>query len=130
MKVQVNASNAIHNKESLESWANEFLNERLARFLQDVTSIEAQLTDENHATKGGDADKRCMLEARMAGHAPIAVTAYGADQNLAFRAATEKLEHALDHAMGKLDRREHRVRDTIRKDPEVVEALGAMPPQS
>lgn len=130
MKVQVNASNAIQNKEALESWANGFLNERLARFAQDVTSIEAQLTDENHATKGGDADKRCMLEARVAGRAPLAVTAFGADQNLAFRAATEKLEHALDHALGKLDRREHRVRDTIRKDTDVVDAIATMPPQS
>jgi ribosome-associated translation inhibitor RaiA len=130
MKVQVNASNDIHNKESLESWANEYLNERLARFGQDLTSIEVQLTDENHATRGGDTDKRCMLEARIAGRAPVAVTAFGADQNLAFRAAGEKLEHALDHAFGKLDRREHRVRDTIRKDAEVVEAIATMPPQS
>lgn len=130
MKVQVNASNDVHNKEALESWAAEYLNERLARFTQDLTSIEVQLTDENHATKGGAAEKRCMLEGRMAGRAPVAVTAFGADQNLAFRAATEKLEHALDHAIGKLDRREHRVRDTIRKDTEVVDAIATMPPQS
>ena len=130
MKVQVNASNDVQNKESLERWASDYLNERLARFSQDLTSIEVQLTDENHGTKGGAADKRCMLEARMAGRAPVAVTAFGADQNLAFRAAGEKLEHALDHAIGKLDRREHRVRDTIRKDAEVVDAIATMPPQS
>jgi ribosome-associated translation inhibitor RaiA len=130
MKVQVNASNDIQNKESLESWATEYLNERLARFEQDITSIEVQLTDENHATRGGGADKRCMLEARVAGRAPVAVTAFGNDQNLAFRAAGEKLEHALDHVFGKLDRREHRVRDTIRKDAEAVEALASLPPQS
>jgi hypothetical protein len=130
MKVQVNASNDVHNKDSLESWADDYLNERLARFGQDLTSIEVQLTDENHATRGGDADKRCMMEARISGRAPVAVTAFGPDQNLAFRAAGEKLEHALDHAFGKLDRREHRVRDTIRKDAEVVEAIATMPPQS
>jgi len=130
MKVQVNASNDVQNKESLERWASDYLNEHLARFSQDLTSIEVQLTDENHGTKGGAADKRCMLEARMAGRAPVAVTAFGADQNLAFRAAGEKLEHALDHAIGKLDRREHRVRDTIRKDTEVVDAIATMPPQS
>ena len=130
MKVQVNATNEIHNKESLESWATEYLNDHLARFGQDLTSIEVQLTDENHATKGGAADKRCMLEARIAGRAPLAVTAFGADQNLAFRAATEKLVHALDHAFGKLDRREHRVRDTIRKDTDVVDAIATMPPQT
>ena len=130
MKVQVNTSNDIENKDALERWASEYLNEQLARFDQDISSIEVQFTDENHAAKGGGIDKRCMLEARMAGRAPVAVTAFGADQNLAFRAAGEKLEHALDHAIGKLDRREHRVRDTIRKDTEVVEAIATMPPQS
>jgi hypothetical protein len=129
MKVQVNTSNDIDNKETLERWAGEYLNEQLARFEQDITSIEVQLTDENHAAKGGGVDKRCMLEARVNGRAPIAVTNYAPDQNLAFRGATEKLEHALDHAFGKLDRREHRVRETIRRDPEVLETTG-IPPQS
>jgi ribosome-associated translation inhibitor RaiA len=130
MKVQVNASNAIQNNDALESWASEYLSGHLARFGQDITSVEVQLADENHATKGGAGDKRCMLEARIAGRAPVAVTAFGDDQNLAFRAASEKLVHALDHAFGKLDRREHRVRDTIRKDTEVVDAIATMPPQT
>jgi hypothetical protein len=128
MKVQVNTSNDIENKETLERWASDFLNEQLARFEQDITSIEVQITDENHAAKGGGIDKRCMLEARVNGRAPIAVTNYGPDQNLAFRGAADKLAHALDHAFGKLDRREHRVRDTIRRDPEVLEDV--VPPQA
>jgi hypothetical protein len=128
MKVQVNTSNDIDNKEALESWAGEYLNEHLARFDQDITSIEVQLTDENHAAKAGAVDKRCMMEARVNGAAPIAVTNFGPDQNLAFRGAAEKLEHALEHRFGKLDRREHRLRETIRRDPEVLE--DAVPPQS
>ena len=130
MKVQVNTSNDVENKEALESWASDYLNEHLARFGQDITSVEVQMSDENHAAKGGGVDKRCMMEARVSGRSPIAVTNYAADQNLAFRGACDKLAHALDHAFGKLDRREHRVRDTIRKDAEVVEAIGTMPPQS
>lgn len=128
MKVQVNTSNDIENKETLESWASDYLNEHLARFDQDITSIEVQLTDENHAAKGGGVDKRCMMEARVNGRAPIAVTNYAPDQNSAFRGAADKLSSALDHALGKLDRREHRARDTIRRDPEVIE--GVVPPQS
>jgi hypothetical protein len=128
MKVQVNTSNDIENKDTLERWASDYLNEQLGRFDQDITSIEVQLTDENHAGKGGGIDKRCMLEARVTGRAPVAVTHYAPDQNLAFRGATEKLSHALDHAFGKLDRREHRERDTIRRDPQVLEDV--VPPQA
>lgn len=128
MKVQVNTSNDIENKNALESWASDYLNEQLGRFDQDLTSIEVQMTDENHATKGGGIDKRCMMEARVAGRAPVAVTHYAPDQNLAFRGAADKLAHALDHAFGKLDRREHRERDTIRRDPQVLEDV--VPPQA
>lgn len=127
MKVQINTSNDIENKESLDRWANEYLNEHLARFDQDLISIEVQMTDEN-AGKGGAGDKRCMMEARMAGRAPVAVTNFAANQDLAFRGAADKLVHALDHHFGKTDRKEHRVRDTIRRDPEVLEAV--IPPQA
>ncbi len=127
MKVQVNTSNDIDNKESLERWASEYLNEHLGRFEQDITSIEVQMTDENHSGKGG-VDKRCMLEARVAGRAPVAVTAFAQDQNLAFRGAADKLAHALDHAFGKQDRREHRERETIRRDPDVIEEI--VPPRA
>jgi hypothetical protein len=128
MKVQVNTSNDVENKDALESWASDYLNEHLARFEQDITSVEVQMTDENHAPKGGGVDKRCMMEARVNGRAPIAVTNFAPDQNLAFRGAADKLAHALDHAFGKLDRREHRVRDTIRRDPQVLDEV--VPPQA
>lgn len=128
MKVQVNTSNDIENKDTLERWASDFLNEQLARYEQDITSIEVQMTDENHAARGGDGDKRCMMEARVNGRAPIAVTNYGADQNVAFRGAADKLANALEHAFGKLDRREHRVRDTIRRDPEAITDI--VPPRA
>jgi hypothetical protein len=128
MKVQINTSNDIDNKDTLERWASEYLNEQLARFEQDITSIEVQMTDENHAAKAGAVDKRCMMEARVNGRAPIAVTNFAPDQNLAFRGAADKLLHALEHAFGKLDRRQHRERETIRRDPEVLE--GVVPPQA
>ena len=128
MKVQVNTSNDIQNKETLERWASEYLGEHLARFEQDLTSIEVQLTDENHSGKGGGDDKRCMMEARVSGREPVAVTNHAANQDLAFRGAADKLAHALDHVFGKLDRREHRERNTIRRDPEMIEQLA--PPQS
>ena len=121
MKVQVNTSNDIDNKDALERWASDYLAEHLGRFEQDLTSIEVQLSDENHSVRSGGVDKRCMMEARVNGRAPVAVTNYAPNQDLAFRGASEKLAHALDHAFGKLDRREHRERDTIRRGSDVNE---------
>ena len=128
MKVQVNTSNDIDNKDALERWANEYLGEQLARFEQDLTSIEVQMSDENHAAKGGGMDKRCTMEARINGRAPVAVTNYAPNQDVACRGAAETRAHARHHTVGKLARREPRARDTIRRDPEALEQL--VPPQS
>ena len=120
MQVQVNTGNGIQNKESLERWADQFLNEALARFRQDITRVEVQLSDEA-STRKGATDTRCMLEARLTGHDPVAVNHYAQTQDEAFRGATQKLIRAIERAFGKLDRHEHRARDTIRKDPSAVE---------
>ena len=115
MQIQINTSNGVENKESLEKWAVQYLNETLARFAQDVTRIEVQLSDEN-GTKKGSADKRCTLEARVTGNDPLAATHHGATQDEAFRGATQRLINLLDHTLGKQGRHEHRDRETIRKD--------------
>jgi hypothetical protein len=120
MQVQVNTSNGVENKETLELWANDFLNDALARFRQEITRVEVQLSDENGASKGAS-DVRCMLEARLNGHEPLAVNHHAETQDLAFRGATQKLIRLLEHTLGKLDRHEHRARETIRKDPSIVE---------
>jgi hypothetical protein len=119
MQVQVNTSNGIENKESLERWASDFLNDSLDRFGQDITRIEVQLRDTNSGRKGAD-DKRCTLEARIAGRDPVAVTHHAPSQDEAIRGAATKLIHALEHTLGKLDRHQHRGRDTIRRDPTSV----------
>ncbi|HSI55122.1 MAG: HPF/RaiA family ribosome-associated protein [Ramlibacter sp.] len=120
MQVQVNTSNGIENKDTLERWAGDFLNESLARFRQEITRVEVQLSDENPLQKGA-ADKRCMLEARLNGHEPLAVSHHAESQDLAFRGAAQKLINLLEHTFGKLDRHDHRVRETIRRDPSVIE---------
>lgn len=120
MQVQVNTGNGVENKETLERWAGEFLHDALARFNQEITRVEVQLSDENSTAKGA-ADRRCMMEARLNGHAPLAVSHHAESQDLAFRGAAQKLVRLLEHTLGKLDRHEHRARDTIRKDPSIVE---------
>ena len=56
MQIQVNTSNGIENKESLDRWAEKYLNESLARFGQEITRVEVQLSDEGSGRKGA-----CLL---------------------------------------------------------------------
>ncbi|MEJ7932366.1 HPF/RaiA family ribosome-associated protein [Ramlibacter sp. AN1015] len=114
MQVQVNPGDGVDGTEALESWITEHLNESLARFRQDLTGIEVQLKDENSG-KSGPADKRCLLEARVTGHDPLVAEHRAENYDMAIRGATQRLVKVLDRQLGKLERREHRDRETIRK---------------
>ena len=120
MQVQVNTGDGLTGKETLERWATGFLEGELERFADEVARVEVHLTDEAKGKKSSD-DMRCLLEARLNGHEPLAVQHFAQNMDEALRGAARKLVRALDHTQGKLDRHKHRVRDTIRKDPEAVE---------
>jgi hypothetical protein len=77
------------------------LKDTLSRFVDRISRIECHLTDTN-ASKGGDKDKRCLLEARLNGLQPIAVSHEAATLPLAIDGAMSKLHHAIDHRLGKL----------------------------
>jgi hypothetical protein len=117
MQIQINTGNGIENKEALERWADTEMRQTLARFAAEVTRVEIHLSDENHTASGG-ADKRCTMEARIAGHQPLAVSHHAAGLDEAFRGAAEKLKRALDSTLGRLYGR--RDRDSIRKDGDAV----------
>jgi ribosome-associated translation inhibitor RaiA len=120
MQVQVNCGDGLQAKETLERWANDYLNESLSRFRDELTRVEVQLSDDAKG-KHGAQDLRCTLEARLAAHQPVVASHFGETMDEAIRGATQKLIKGLDHTFGKLDRHQHRDRDTIRRDPDVVE---------
>jgi ribosome-associated translation inhibitor RaiA len=53
------------------------------------------LGDENSSAKGGGNDKRCMIEARVDGRPPIAVTAQAPTLDEAMDGAADKIERSL-----------------------------------
>ncbi len=112
MQIQINTGNGIDNKDSLESWADAEIKNALARFSEDVTRIEVHLSDENSDKKHGT-DKRCVMEARLANHQPVAVDHQADTLDQAFRGAEGKLKRLLESTLGKLDK--HRDRESIRK---------------
>lgn len=78
----------------------------LEHFSEHVTRVEIHLSDEN-AGKSGQRDQRCMLEARLEGRQPVAVTEHAETMEQAVHGAAHKLVHLLDSTLGRLhDHRE------------------------
>jgi ribosome-associated translation inhibitor RaiA len=102
VQVQVNHDNHVRIGEEVSERLKRVLESSLSQFADRITRIEMHLGDEN-AGKHGDSDKRCMLEARLANLAPVAVSHQAESLQLAFEGALKKLDHALSHAIGKLE---------------------------
>ncbi|SFP73446.1 HPF/RaiA family ribosome-associated protein [Pseudomonas borbori] len=95
-------SNHIEGSVRLQEWVSATVTERLDRFEDFLTRVEVYLSDEN-GNKTGGADKRCQIEARPKGHQSISVTHKASSLDLAVDGATEKMRHALEHMVGKLE---------------------------
>lgn len=101
MHIQFNTDNNITGSDALASKYISKVEKSLMRFNDRITRIEAYLSDMN-SHKPGTADKRCVLEARLNGLDPIAVSHQAESLDLAVNAATDKLKRALDTTLGKL----------------------------
>ena len=119
MQIQINSNKSIDTGESFERWANAELNTSFSRYKDEITRIEVHMSDENGEKFSSD-HKRCMLEARLANREPVAVNHHAANQDEAFRGASEKLKRLLDHTLGKL--RDHRDRESIRHETDLDNA--------
>ncbi|HLS82048.1 MAG TPA: HPF/RaiA family ribosome-associated protein [Steroidobacter sp.] len=103
MQIQVNTDKNVQGGESLAARVQTKIESALANFADRITRVEAHLSDQN-AVKGG-ADMRCVLEARLAGLQPIAVTHQAESLGVAIDVAVEKLEKAISSALGRLNDR-------------------------
>ena len=73
MQIQVNTDHNIEGHEALAAQVRGVVESDLSRFNDHITRVEVHLSDER-SHKRGHNDKRCMMEARLAGHQPSAVT--------------------------------------------------------
>jgi len=105
MQVQVSTDHNIKNDERLIEYVEGVLTEVLERFTAHITRVEVHLSDTNSSEKFGTDDKRCVLEARIAGRKPVAVRHGAAKIELAVDGAAEKLKRTLDSTFGRLDKR-------------------------
>lgn len=81
------------------------IRDSLERFSERLTRVEAHLSDENSDTKSGALDKKCLLETRIAGHQPLAVSHQAPTMDQAVKGAMDKMKHSLDSTLGRLNQR-------------------------
>src|SRR5512146_855668 len=96
MQVLVNSDHHIVGGEDLTERVQGVVEGRLERFAGRITRVEVHLNDLN-------SDKRCMMEARVGGMKPIAVSHEAPTLTEAIHAAAGKLERAIGHTLGKLN---------------------------
>jgi ribosome-associated translation inhibitor RaiA len=104
MQIQVNTDANIQGREDLVSYVETEIASSLDRFSSQITRIEVHLSDSN-AGKAGPHDKRCMIEVRLAGRKPEAVSDEGETLKAALGGATRKLKRFLESTLGRLDDR-------------------------
>lgn len=102
MQVIVNSDHNITADKSVTDRVEATLADSVGRFAQRITKIEAFLSDTN-GSKHGARDKRCVLEARVAGAQSVVASDEASSWLEAIDGAARKLERALEHAFGKLD---------------------------
>jgi len=104
MQIQIRTDHNIEGSEALIDRVRGVVEDALNAFSDRITSVDVHLSNQNsdHHEDGNDS-MRCMIEARLEGHQPLAVTDQAATLNQAVDGATEKLTHLIDHTLGRLE---------------------------
>jgi ribosome-associated translation inhibitor RaiA len=101
MHIQINTDSNIEGREELTSHVKGVVEGALSRFSDRITRVEVHLSDQN-SDKSGQDDKRCMMEARLEGRQPTAVTHQAASLDDAVDGAADKLKRSLESTLERL----------------------------
>ena len=115
MQIQINADHNIENSEARDQWARSVVESALGHLADHVTRVEVHFSDEN-AGNSGAPDKRCVMEARLNGRPPIAVTNHAESLDAAVNGASQKLVRAMEHELGRAGKHAHAARPTPSDD--------------
>ena len=117
MQIQINTDHNIEGHEALVAQLSGVVESALSRFSDHITQVEVHLSDENSDKKGGNDDIRCIMEVRLEGRRPIAVTHQAATLDQAVDGAVDKLANLIESTLG---RSHHQV--SRRTDPPLPES--------
>lgn len=107
MQIQIRTGHNIEGHEALATHFSGVVEESLSRFSDRITQVEVHLSDENSDKKDSHDDMCCMIEARLKGQKPLAVTHQAATLAQAVDDAADKLTRLIDSTLGKLQHQEN-----------------------
>lgn len=121
VQVQINTDHNIAGHEALAAHVSGIVKHALDRISEHITRVEVHVSDEND-DKSGPNDKRCVIEARLEGRQPVAVTGQAATLDQAVEGAAHKLTRLIESTLGRLHDQASR-----RTDPPPPEPKDANP---
>ena len=98
VQIQLNTDRNIEGTEELAAHVTGVVRGDLGDLGEQVTRVEVHLSDVDGDRNGQD-DKRCMMEARLEGRQPIAVTHRGPTVEQAIDGAIRKLKRVVESAV-------------------------------
>lgn len=108
MQIQINTDHNIEGHQDLIAEFSGKVENALSRFSTHITLVEVHLSDESSRRKT-PLDKRCMMEARLEGRQPIAVTHEAETLNQAIDGASDKLAKLIESTLERQrDQKRHR----------------------
>lgn len=100
MQIQVNSDKSVAVDMELSKSVEANVNDVLGRFSDRITRVEVHFGDVN-GDRSGNKDKRCLMEARVAGRDPVVVTDEGATPEIAAQGAARKMRRLLGSVFGR-----------------------------
>jgi ribosome-associated translation inhibitor RaiA len=101
MTIQFNTDNNIHGSEEFTAPYVAQIEEELSRYSHQISRVEVHLSVAD-GNKNGLHAMRCMMEARVEGRKPIAVTNQADTHDQAVGGALDKLNTSLNTILGRL----------------------------
>ena len=103
MTIQINTDKTLTGEKRSIDFFTSQIAEALQRFESHITRIEVHLKDEN-GKKDGFNDVSCLIEARLEGRQPIAITNQANTIDLAVSGAIDKIKTAIETILGRIQK--------------------------
>jgi len=124
MQVLLNTDPHTDGRHEMAEHLESVVKDALGRFGEQITRVEAHLSDANSHNKAGRDDIHCTLEARLVGLEPVVVKDHAGTAHQAINGAVGKLKRAVTTVIEKHDPRHN---TGISATAQAEEGLAAAP---